>query len=142
MRGVTTQPDASVIFDRLVAERGGSTAGWTVIQLAAAQALAQRLGRPTFDPKDIAALEALLPHPRGSAPFNLARLSDEELDHLEWLLLKASGDVEPAAVPVDREEKIGQLDRRIDHIEDELQESSPHQASECSARHAALELIS
>tara|TARA_R110002020_G_scaffold36894_36_gene111034 strand:- start:3115 stop:3516 length:402 start_codon:yes stop_codon:yes gene_type:complete len=133
MRTVTSQPDESVIFDRLIAERGGSTTGWTVIQLAAAQALAQRLSRRTSDPKDIAPLEALLPHPRGPSAFDLARLSDEELGQLERLLLKASGGAEPAPVPVDRDEKIGQLGCRIDHIEVELQESSPHQASESSA---------
>ena len=87
--------DAAVILADLIAERGGRPA-FNAVGLAAARALVQIL--VAAEPRSLAAIAALndlmppcMPTPKDN--YDLVRLTDRELGHLDYLLGRANGEV-------------------------------------------------
>jgi len=126
----------ATILEKLISERGGR-GHFDTAQLAAARALAVALSEDVPSPKVIAGLADLLP-PKAEAgvgaDFNLRRLDDQELAHLEYLVARANGE-KPARpkkrVYTHREMLALELAERLDDAD---ARSGPHSRVEFSER--------
>jgi hypothetical protein len=136
--------DVAVIFAELIAERGGRPA-FNAVGFAAARALAKILAASEPPPRAaIAALINLMPPCRPSAEelWDLTKLTDRELEHLEYLARRACGQ-EPARPPREKRSprEIGavELARMIDSVA--AQNRKPTEDEQRNIRGSILRLM-
>jgi len=93
--------DVQVLFEELVAERGGPQA-LTLIEKALARRLAQLLASEDLRGRSVetvAQLASLLPPKIDGPSPDLSRLTDQEQAYLEQLLARACGEIPPTQEP-------------------------------------------